>query len=75
MRCNENILNDMIFVHVKVSLLAPPEVSFHYELSFFKSGNTSVNVQPGGKVKSISTIRSACNSFIIPKIRDHRGAI
>jgi len=35
---------------VKVSLLAPPEVSFHYELSFFKSGNTSVNVQPGGKV-------------------------
>ena len=34
----------------QVSLLAPPEVSFHYELSFFKSGNTSVNVQPGGKV-------------------------
>ena len=58
-----------------MSLLAPPEVSFHYELSFFKSGNTSVNVQPGGKVKSISTIRYACNSFIIPKIRDHRGVV
>lgn len=39
---------------VKVSLLAPPEVSFHYELSFFKSGNTAVNVQPGGKVRTMS---------------------
>ena len=56
--CSHDILNDMIFVHVKVSLLAPPEVSFHYELSFFKSGNTSVNVQPGGKVKSIISITS-----------------
>ena len=40
----------VIYISVKVSLLAPPEVSFHYELSFFKSGNTAVNVQPGGKV-------------------------
>jgi transglutaminase/protease-like cytokinesis protein 3 len=38
---------------VKVSLLAPPEVSFHYELSFFKSGNTSVTVQSAGKVRVI----------------------
>ena len=29
----------------RISVLAPPEVGFHYELSFFKSGNTSVNVQ------------------------------
>lgn len=35
---------------VKVSLLAPPEVSFHYEISFFKSGSTAVTVAPEGKV-------------------------
>ena len=36
---------------VKVNLLAPPEVGFHYELSFFKSGNTAVNVKGEGKVR------------------------
>ena len=43
-----------MYIYFKVSLLAPPEVSFHYELSFFKSGNTSVNVQPGGKVRTMT---------------------
>ena len=67
MRCSHDILNDMIFVHVKVSLLAPPEVSFHYELSFFKSGNTSVNVQPGGKVRlslKVNRYYKICMQFI-----------
>ena len=36
---------------VKVSLLAPPDVAFHYEISFFKSGNTSITVPSEGKVK------------------------
>ena len=27
---------------VKIQLLSPPEIGFHYELSFFKSGNTTV---------------------------------
>ena len=57
----------MIFVSVKVSLLAPPEVSFHYELSFFKSGNTSVNVQPGGKVRhnlKVNKYYKICMQFI-----------
>ncbi len=34
----------------RVSLLAGPEIAFHYELSFFKSGNTSATVEGSGKV-------------------------
>ncbi len=34
----------------QISLLAAPEIGFHYELSFFKSGNTAVNVDGAGKV-------------------------
>ena len=37
---------------VKVCLLSPPDVSFHYEISFFKSGNTSVPDPIEGKVGS-----------------------
>ncbi|XP_059079355.1 hillarin-like [Tigriopus californicus] len=29
----------------RVRILAPPDVSFHYEVSFFKSGNTAVTVE------------------------------
>ena len=36
---------------VKIQLLSPPDVGFHYELSFYKSGNTSVNSPGIGKVK------------------------
>lgn len=32
---------------VKLQLLSPPNVGFHYELSFFKSGNTSVSSKEG----------------------------
>ena len=35
---------------MKLQLLSPPNVGFHYELSFFKSGNTSVSSKEG-KVK------------------------
>lgn len=35
---------------LKVQLLNPPHVGFHYELSFFKSGNTSVDTPSEGKV-------------------------
>jgi len=37
---------------VKVNLLAAPEVAFHYEVSFLKSGNTSVTIDNGEKVYS-----------------------
>eukprot|EP00095_Tigriopus_kingsejongensis_P005004 maker-scaffold139_size317827-snap-gene-0.15 protein:Tk05004 transcript:maker-scaffold139_size317827-snap-gene-0.15-mRNA-1 annotation:"AGAP005020-PA" len=30
---------------VKISLLGPPDVGFHYEVSYFKSGNTSIVVE------------------------------
>ena len=61
------VVIEMILVSVQVSLLAPPEVSFHYELSFFKSGNTSVNVQPGGKVRhnlKVNKYYKICMQFI-----------
>jgi hypothetical protein len=32
---------------VKLQLLSPPNVGFHYELSFFKSGTTSVSSKEG----------------------------
>ena len=36
---------------VKIQLLSPPEIGFHYELSFFKSGNTTVEASGNlGKV-------------------------
>ena len=35
---------------VKIDLLSPPGVGFHYELSFFKSGSTSINTEDQGKV-------------------------
>ena len=35
---------------VKIQLLSPPEIGFHYELSFFKSGNTTVDTPSIGKV-------------------------
>ena len=62
----------MTFVSVQVSLLAPPEVSFHYELSFFKSGNTSVNVQPGGKVRH--NLKVCMQLIYYSYIGDHRSA-
>ena len=31
-------------------MLSPPSVGFHYELSFFKSGSTSINTEDQGKV-------------------------
>lgn len=36
---------------LKVDLLSPPNVGFHYELSFFKSGSTAINTEDQGKVK------------------------
>ena len=35
---------------VKIQLLSPAEIGFHYELSFFKSGNTTVDAGNLGKV-------------------------
>ena len=35
---------------VKIDLLSPPSGGFHYELSFFKSGSTSINTEDQGKV-------------------------
>ena len=35
---------------VKIQLLSPAEIGFHYELSFFKSGNTTVDTGNLGKV-------------------------
>lgn len=32
---------------LKLQLLSPPNVGFHYELSFFKSGSTSVSSNEG----------------------------
>ena len=50
---------------VKIRLLAAPEVSFHYELSFFKSGNTSVKVPGEGKVStSINKAEDPLQSFV-----------
>ena len=38
---------------VSLTLLASPQVAFHYELSFFESGATTVEEpQGGGKVRS-----------------------
>ena len=36
---------------IKVDLLSPPNVGFHYELSFFKSGSTAINTEDQGRVK------------------------
>ena len=38
---------------VKVDLLSPPNVGFHYELSFFKSGSTAINTDEQGKVLNL----------------------
>lgn len=35
---------------MKIQLLSPAEIGFHYELSFFKSGNTTVDTGNLGKV-------------------------
>ncbi len=41
----------------RVAVLGPPQVAFHFELSFFKSGNTVVSVPQEGKVKQFYSIR------------------
>ena len=54
----QDLITNYFFLHfrgeIKVDLLSPPNVGFHYELSFFKSGSTAINTEDQGKVKLLS---------------------